>query len=93
MKTVHKFPLAMMGRQQVELPEGAEILAVQAQRNIPTIWAIVDPAPTVPKQQHTFAIYGTGHPMPELEMGAERKYIGTFQQMDGALVFHLFEEN
>jgi hypothetical protein len=90
MKTVHKFPLDTMGRQQVELPRGAEILTVQAQHNVPTIWAIVDPE--APKQTRTFAIYGTGHRMAELEMGAERKYIGTFQQLDGALVFHLFEE-
>jgi len=89
-KVIWKFPLETIATQAIEMPRHAEILTVQVQRGVPSLWAVVDPDRV--QQKRHFAIYGTGHLMPELEMGAERKYIGTYQLADGGLVFHVFEE-
>jgi len=67
------------------VPEGAEILTIQTQYNLPCIWALVNPdAKKVPVQ---IEIFGTGHPIPE----GNRKYIGTYQLHNGSLVFHAFQ--
>ena len=58
MKTIWKFPLAMVSPQRIDMPEGAQILTVQAQGDFGCIWALVDP--DVEKQSHYFEIYGTG---------------------------------
>jgi hypothetical protein len=72
----------------IPMPEGAEILSVQVQRETPCVWAEVDP--THPLYVRTFEIYGTGHPINDMS-GHERKFIGTFQLNQGDLVFHVFE--
>jgi hypothetical protein len=74
--------------QTVLMPEGAEVLTVQAQRDIPCMWAMVDPSkPKVPRDFETF---GTGHTIRE-DMGTDRTYVGTYQIRGGGLVFHVFE--
>lgn len=86
MKTIWKFELTLHGA--IEMPDGANILTVQEQRGVPCIWAEVDT--NAPMVKRHFDIYGTGHEM-KVDMGVERKYIGTFQIQGGALVFHVFE--
>lgn len=77
--------LAIADRQVVNLPRGANILTVQAQGQTAQLWALCDSnAPFEPRQ---IAIYGTGNALPEV-VGA---YIGTFQMLGGALVWHVFE--
>lgn len=88
-KAIHKFPLSSQDRFKLALPIGAQIIAVQTQRDIPMIWAIVTPnADTEPR---TFEMVGTGHPLPQLATGERRKYLATFQLYGGSLVFHFFE--
>ncbi len=83
--TIYKYPLEERDKQYVLLPEGSEILSVQAQRGNICLWARVHPQnPTV---KRTIEIFGTGHPMEE----AARVFIGTFQMLDGRIILHAFE--
>lgn len=88
MKTIYKYQLEVIEKQIVELPLGAQILTVQVQNGEPCIWAEVYNENKLVKR--VFEIFGTGHELRE-GMGVDRKYIGTFQIHDGALVFHLYE--
>lgn len=85
-KKIFKYQLETTDVQQVEMPQGAEILCIQTQNETPCIWALVEPNATVTKR--AFEIFGTGHNVPE---NGNRKYIGTYQLMGGGLVFHCFE--
>lgn len=84
MNAIWKFPLKP-DVQEIAMPRGAEVLAVQTQRGEPQMWARVDP--DAPMEARMFAVIGTGHPMPE-PVG---DYRGTFQLPDVGLVFHVYE--
>jgi hypothetical protein len=84
-RAVYKFPFVIDDHIEIEMQQGAEFLAVQAQREQACIWALVDP--DAPKTTYRFRLVGTGHP---LEVEPRLKYLGTFQLADGGLVFHLF---
>ncbi len=83
--TIWKFPLELTNEQTLEMPDGAEILCLQLQHGIPTIWAKVDPDGYKVKRQ--VRIFGTGHP---IRPTASTKYVGTFQAEGGLLIFHVF---
>jgi len=87
-KTIWKFPLRVDDIIDVDMPTGARILAVQTQQETPCIWALVDPS--APKERRRFRVFGTGHRIAQED---SLTYVGTFQVGDGALVFHVFEEN
>jgi hypothetical protein len=86
-----KYPLwtgswgvAPSARHDVEMPSVSSVLALQVQRDTPTLWVQVDPkSPVVTR---TFEWVGTGYEVP-----AGGEYIGTVQLQDGAFVFHLYE--
>jgi hypothetical protein len=84
-RRIFKYPVEMRDHFQISLPEGADILAVQVQRDQPVMWALVDPEK--PLTQRWFRVAGTGHLIEEDHLG----HIGTFQLYAGDLVFHLFE--
>ena len=87
MSLVYKYSIPVGDYRNVELPEGAEILTVQAQFDEPHMWALVDPdAPMVTRK---FLLLGTGHSCDEDISRSD--YIGTYQLHGGGLVFHLFE--
>ena len=86
MKTIWKYPLDVADHQVLNIPAGAEILCVQVQNGQACLWALVN-ADAPPARRGIF-IHGTGHEVNRLA----GKYIGTFQLMGGALVFHVFEE-
>lgn len=86
MKTIYKYAIGVEDSQGIWMPWGAEILSVQCQGGRPFVWAMVDTMNT--DRERRFVLVGTGHPCNDLERG---KYVGTFQQYDGALVFHLFD--
>jgi hypothetical protein len=48
------------------------------------MWSIVNPEK--PKESMEYHVAGTGHPLPP----APGRFLGTFQMMDGELIFHLF---
>ena len=81
MKTIYKYPLNSHDC-TLQLPKGAEILTVQLQNGIPTLWALVNPT-TVTEERH-ICIVGTGWDVEDT-----MKYITTY--MDGYFVWHAFE--
>lgn len=89
MKTIWKFPLVVTDFQELQIPEGADILSVQMQSGGPCIWALV--SPQAPKQRRTIQIVGTGHPIEDDAGMASAIFIGTVQMAGGALVWHIFE--
>src|SRR5579872_4380097 len=89
MKKIWKYQLIIVNEQQIALPVGAKILAVQVQHNMPVIWAEIDV--TQPIEMRSFQTFGTGHNIVD-QPGFEREYIGSYQIDNGDLVFHLFEK-
>lgn len=90
-KVIWKFPLHLGGwgwqpsvRHNVQMPMVCHGLSLQMQKDVPTLWAQVDPqsSPCV----RTFEWVGTGSEVP---YGG--KYVGTVQVNDGDYVFHLYE--
>lgn len=86
MKTIWKYELVTTDEQRIEMPSGANVLCVQTQREIPCLWAEVDP--NAKRDFRTFRIFGTGH---ALDVGAEARYVGSYQPRHGSLVFHVYE--
>lgn len=86
MKSIYKYTLTPAEMQNIELPEGAEILTTQTQNGEICIWAMVNP--DAKKVIRTFTVIGTGW---RIITESNLKYIGTVQLEGGALVFHVFE--
>lgn len=86
---VFKYPIDVANTFTMLLPLGAQILHVDAQNNLPCLWALVDPVNDDPAnlERRTFHIVGTGHEVPE---GVA--HVGTFLLYGGDFVGHLFEE-
>lgn len=84
-KIIWKFDI-IPGKNIIQMPLGAEILAVKTQYNEPKLWALVDPR--LSKEARCFEVYGTGH---DITITPEHKYIDTFILHDGSFVFHVFE--
>ncbi len=88
MQSIWKQVLEATNEQTVQLPKGAKILCVQAQRETPCIWFRTRDTKSKETESRTFAIYGTDHE----HHAITGEYIGTFQLQGGALVFHVFEK-
>lgn len=84
MITIWKFHLPL-GRQDIEMPAGAEILHVDAQGGQVYLWARLHSENPL-KEMRTFVVTGTGHEAPGQSYS---DYIGTVQSM--GLVWHAFE--
>ena len=89
-KTIWKFELETKNISMIQMPKEAEILCIQEQFEKPCMWVLVDADQE--KEERYFEIFRTGHPV-HCDMGVERKYIGTYQLNNGALVFHVFERS
>ena len=81
---IWKYQIPLKDSFTINMPSGADVLCVQLQGGLPTIWAAVNPE--APLLDVAFVLHGTGHQVSD-EAGP---YIGTFQLSNG-LVFHLFE--
>lgn len=99
MKAIWKYTLAVDDRQVIAMPKDAIILTVQTQHEEPRLWAIVDEDADM--EDRVILTMGTGHRRPELsstmdfnwaDNSAPIRYIGSYQMMAGALVFHVFED-
>lgn len=84
MKRIFKYEIPVSDDFKLSLPKGSEILSVQMQKSIPCLWALIDEANE--RENRYFKLYGTG-----MAIDDNLKYIGTFQMLNGGLVFHLFE--
>lgn len=87
MKKIFKYQLGIIGWQEVELPIGAKILSVQMQHEKLFLWALVNEDKR--KEKREIVLAGTGHPIEDTD---DLKFLGTVQEMDGDLVWHIFEE-
>jgi hypothetical protein len=86
MITIYKYPIAIDDEQDVAMPASSQLLSVQEQLGTPCMWALVDPS--VPMTRRRIATVGTGHPAQRVASGA---CVGTYQHMDGQLIFHVFD--
>lgn len=82
---IWKYLIPVTDEFELELPRNALVLCVQMQLDTPCIW--VKFSGGEPNEKRRFTIIGTGNPFDERGLS----YIGTFQQYNGALVWHLFE--
>jgi hypothetical protein len=82
--TIWKYPVLVTDTFTIHMPTGARILSVQVQDGGAMMWALVDP--DAPKVTRTFRVAGTGH-----KVDAAGVFVGTFQMLNGRLVFHLFD--
>ncbi|NIN00507.1 MAG: hypothetical protein GTO24_21215 [candidate division Zixibacteria bacterium] len=85
-RVIWKFAVPMAESFLIQMPEGAEMLCVQMQRDEPQLWALVDP--DAPKAPRNFTIMGTGKKYTK-QSTKNLKYVGTFQS--GTYVWHLFD--
>ena len=85
--SIWKFPFQVSDFLTISMPLGANILSIQVQRDVPTIWAMVNPNAQLVTR--SFRCFGTGHPIPS---GLPLEFVGTVQMFDGELVFHVFED-
>ena len=83
--TIWKYSLEATDRQNVMMPEGAQILTAQMQGETLCLWAIVNPEAT--KQLRYIEVIDTGHSIDD----ASRRYIATVRMEGGSLIFHVFE--
>lgn len=83
MNTIFKYAISTSGV-TLQLPRDAKPLTVQNQHGEPQMWVLLDPG--APLVNRRFAMFGTGHDVPN-----NANYIGTVQFSGGQLIFHLFE--
>ena len=84
---IWKYEIPIQDFFEIEMPKDSEVLCVQVQGGKPCIWVrVIDPGSLTEKK--AFAIVGTGQGFNDNEYF----YVGTFQQLDGYLVWHLFED-
>jgi len=88
MKTIYKYNIGIVDKQQIHLPVGHEILSVQTQGGAVCIWALIDTEAET--QEELIEVFGTGHPV-HVDMGIERQFIGTVQIMGGTQIYHVFK--
>ncbi len=93
MSVVWKFPFRReedaLDRLAVELPTGSLVLAFDFQRDVPTLWALVDDSLGVERETRTFVLLGTGR---LLSPGVPLVHVGSALGFADALVLHCFEE-
>lgn len=88
MKTVWKYEFSIKDVFTLQIPKDAEILLIDSQNETGCLWILVDS--DKPLENRVFCLYGTGHPI-TLDRQA-LSFIGSFQQRNGALVWHVFEQ-
>ncbi len=84
MKSIWKFELPISGK--IQMPRNSKILSVQAQHEVPVIWAEVQTENE--KEERSFEYFETGEELPNK---APMKYLGTVHLGNGKLVWHIYE--
>jgi len=82
--TVWKTELKLRDVQDIDVPEGAELLTAREQHEQVCVWFKCDPLNL--KIKRRIALVGTGHPAPD---GA--RYVGSAHLQGGSLILHVFE--
>lgn len=84
MNLIYKYKLDIADRQAIDLPVNARIIKCEEVFNDVFIWAIIKAENALEKVE--FAIYGTGHPLPD-DPGI---YLNTLILNKGSFVIHVF---
>jgi hypothetical protein len=93
LKKIHKYPLQRGTlRQSIYMPWGAQIVSVQAQKEVITIWAIIDDADEIHETTRDFWVIYTGSPIHEPKGGTKLYYLATVVMDTRGMVYHVFEE-
>lgn len=79
-------PIALMGTQVTQIPEGARLVHCAAQGNAIGLWYEIPDEKSTVTEQHGFQVFGTGHPI-----NNHLTYVGTALFDDGNLVLHVYE--
>ncbi|MFX0134751.1 MAG: hypothetical protein ACFFDN_14010 [Candidatus Hodarchaeota archaeon] len=87
MKKIYKYQIPFEDVFTMFLPIGAKILMVGDQNDKAYLWALVNPNNDT--EDRYFRLAGTGHPIEHKDENL--KYINSFMQLGGRLVWHLFE--
>ena len=88
MTTIYKYPMKRSNDPlQIELPYGAKFLCMQEQFGVQCLWYQVEAG--AHKENKEIFIYGTGYQITNVE---NQKYLGTFQEMGGSLIWHVYQE-
>jgi tRNA U55 pseudouridine synthase TruB len=83
---IWKYPIPkVIDEFTIEMPQDAKVLCVQKQKGISCIWVKTSGKELLEKRR--FAIIGTGNPFDAEGL----VYVGTWQEWEGLLVWHLFE--
>lgn len=85
---VWKFPIDIISRPILHMPQGAQIVKVDTQQGEPFVWALVNP--TNEKEERRFYLAGTGHEIEDID---SKTHVGSFFMAEQRLVWHLFEIN
>ncbi len=88
MKVIWKYELPVQGIRILKMPESAEILSAEVQRNKLCLWVMVESENK--KVARFIEIIGTGNPIEET-LNVVRIFIDTIQLYGGDLIFHVFE--
>jgi len=84
-RAVYKYLLIASADQTIDMPSGAQILAVRFQEDGLYVWAVVDT--DGPMRPRRFGVFGTGHQIPV----RSSTYCGTAEMPLEKLIFHVFE--
>jgi len=89
MKVVYKFTLNLDEEETVieDISRSAKILSVQAQRDIPCLWVLID-TESFNWEDRTFVIKMTGEHFGDSQLN----YVGTFLLDNESFVGHVFEK-
>jgi hypothetical protein len=89
MKVVYKYTLpSYAGQHLISLPQEAEILSVQEQFGMLTLWVLTTTEVSL-WDNRKFHVIETGGVVPDW---CKLTYIDTCQLAEGTLVWHIFEE-
>jgi len=81
-RVIHKYHFPIQEEFTLPIPPQHEIVLVELQDGIPTMWVEIKPSPTIHK---SFSIIGTGHAIPP-----GWSHVRSFQQ--AGYVWHLYEK-
>ncbi len=81
MNTIYKYQFNIEDEIIIEMPEMSEILSIQVQDGVPTMWVRVDT--NKPILRRHFNVYGTGH-----QVRLIQNHYGTIQF--NGFVWHIF---
>lgn len=92
-RVIWKYPVDIIDKQIIEMPQVAKILCVQIQGKEKFIWAEVNPMIAEHNnklEERIIRVFGTGSNIPEF---INLNYIGTVQEGNFfVFVYHFFEE-